>query len=123
MNFITRVINIKESGMRVKFDSILTIVNRLIKYTMFISFKKITTASVLTYTILQELINNHRLSKNLSLTETSCSQASFENTHSRTQDKSKMLMTYHSQTDEQSEQMNQTVETYLRHYINKNQNN
>jgi hypothetical protein len=33
----------------VKFDSILTIVNRLIKYTMFISFKKIVTASVLTY--------------------------------------------------------------------------
>ncbi len=34
-----------------------------------------------------------------------------------------MLTAYHSQTDEQSEQMNQTVKMYLRHYINKNQNN
>ncbi len=37
--------------------------------------------------------------------------------------KHKMLTAYHSQTDEQSEQMNQTVEMYLRHYVNKNQNN
>ncbi len=35
----------------------------------------------------------------------------------------KMLTTYHSQTNEQSKQMNQMVETYLRHYVNRNQNN
>jgi len=35
----------------------------------------------------------------------------------------KMLTAYHSQTDEQSKQMNQTVEMYLRHYVNRNQNN
>ncbi len=34
-----------------------------------------------------------------------------------------MSTAYHSQTNEQSEQMNQTVETYLRHYVNKNQDN
>jgi len=39
------------------------IVNRLIKYTMFISFKKTVTAPVLVYIILQELISNHELSK------------------------------------------------------------
>ncbi len=37
--------------------------------------------------------------------------------------KHKMSTAYHSQTDEQSKQMNQMVKTYLRHYINKNQNN
>jgi hypothetical protein len=58
-----KVTNVKGFGMRSEIDSILTIVDRLIKYTMFISFKKTATASVLTYTILQELINNHRLSK------------------------------------------------------------
>jgi hypothetical protein len=78
MNFITKLLTSKNPAWGVKFDSILTIVDRLTKYTMFISFKKTTTASVLMYTILQELINNHRLSKNLSLTETSCLQASFE---------------------------------------------
>jgi len=63
MNFITKLLTSKNSAWGVKFDSILTIVDRLIKYTMFISFKKTATASVLTYTILQELVNNHRLSK------------------------------------------------------------
>ncbi len=35
----------------------------------------------------------------------------------------KMLTAYHPQTNEQSKQMNQTVETYLRHYVNRNQDN
>ncbi len=63
MNFITKLPTSKDSAWGVKFNSILTIVDRLTKYTMFISFKKTTTASVLMYIILQELINNHRLSK------------------------------------------------------------
>jgi hypothetical protein len=62
MNFITKLLTSKNLAWEVKFNSILTIVDRLTKYTMFISFKK-TTASVLTYIILQELINNHELSK------------------------------------------------------------
>jgi len=63
MNFITKLSTLKDSAWRVKFNSILTIVDRLIKYTMFISFKKTATASVLMYIILQELVNNHGLSK------------------------------------------------------------
>jgi hypothetical protein len=63
--------------MGVKFDSILTIVDRLTKYTMFIPFKETATAPVLAYTILQELVSNHGLPKSLSPTEISCSQASF----------------------------------------------
>jgi len=63
MNFITKLSMSKNSTWEVKFNSILTIVDRLIKYIMFISFKEITTASVLMYIILQELINNHKLSK------------------------------------------------------------
>jgi hypothetical protein len=75
MNY-NKVINIK-IWHEVKFNSILTIVDRLTKYTMFIPFKKTATAPVLTYIILQELVSNHGLSKNLSSTEISCSQASF----------------------------------------------
>jgi len=108
----------------VKFNSILTIVDRLTKYTMFISFKKTTTASVLMYTILQELINNHELSKEFITDRDKLFTSKFwEMLTAELEINHKMLMMYHSQTDEQSEWMNQTVKTYLRHYVNKNQNN
>jgi len=63
MNFIIKLLKFKDSAWGVRFNSILIIVNRLIKYMMFISFRETATASVLMYIILQELISNHRLSK------------------------------------------------------------
>ncbi len=124
MNFITKLLTSKNLAWEVKFDSILTIVDRLTKYTMFISFKKTATASVLTYIILQELINNHRLSKKFITDRNKLFTSKFwEMLTAELRINHKMLMAYHSQTDEQSKWMNQTVETYLRHYVNKNQNN
>ncbi len=124
MNFITKLSTSKNLAWGVKFNSILTIVDRLVKYTMFISFKKTTTASVLMYTILQELINNHRLSKEFIIDRNKLFTSKFwETLTAELRINHKMLTAYHSQMNEQSEQMNQMVEMYLRHYINKNQNN
>jgi len=124
MNFITKLLTSKNPAWGVKFDSILTIVDRLTKYTMFISFKETATASVLTYTILQELINNHKLSKKFITDRDKLFTSKFwEMLTAELRINHKMSMTYHSQTDEQSKWMNQTVETYLRHYVNRNQNN
>ena len=87
-----------------KFDSILTIVDRLTKYTMFISFKETATASVLTYIILQELINNHELSKKFIINRDKLFTSKFRETlTAELRINHKMLTTYHSQTDEQSE--------------------
>jgi len=108
----------------VKFNSILTIVDRLTKYTMFISFKKTTTASVLMYIILQELINNHELSKKFITDRDKLFTSKFwEMLTAELRINHKMSTAYHPQTDEQSERMNQTVKTYLRHYVNRNQDN
>ncbi len=124
MNFITKLLTSKNSAWRVKFNSILTIVDRLIKYIMFISFKKTTTASVLMYIILQELINKHRLSKKFITDRDKLFTSKFwKMLTAELRINQKMLTAYHSQMNEQSEQMNQTVKTYLRHYVNKNQNN
>ncbi len=107
-----------------KFDSILTIVDRLTKYTMFIPFKETATAPVLTYTILQELVSNHGLSKEFITDRDKLFTSKFwEMLTAELRINHKMSTAYHSQTDKQSEQMNQTVETYLRHYVNRNQNN
>ncbi len=124
MNFITKLLTSKDSAWGVKFNSILTIVDRLTKYTMFISFKKTTTAPVLMYIILQELINNHELSKEFITDRDKLFTSKFwETLTAELRINHKMLTAYHSQTDEQSKQMNQMVETYLRHYVNRNQNN
>ncbi len=124
MNFITKLSMSKDSAWEVKFNSILTIVDRLIKYTMFISFKKTVTASVLMYTILQELINNHGLSKKFITNRDKLFTSKFwETLTAELKINHKMSTTYHSQTDGQSKQMNQTVKMYLRHYVNRNQNN
>jgi len=124
MNFITKLSTSKDPAWGVKFNSILTIVDRLTKYTMFISFKKTTTASVLMYIILQELVNNHELSKEFIINRDKLFTSKFwETLTAELRINHKMLTAYHPQTDEQSEQMNQTVETYLRHYVNKNQDN
>jgi len=124
MNFIMKLLTSKDLAWGVKFDSILTIVDRLTKYTMFISFKETTTAPVLTYTILQELINNHRLSKEFITDRDKLFTSKFwEMLTAELRINHKMLTAYHSQTDGQSKQMNQTVKTYLRHYVNRNQNN
>jgi len=124
MNFITKLPTSKDPAWGVKFNSILTIVDRLTKYTMFISFKKTTTAPVLMYTILRELVSNHELSKEFITDRDKLFTSKFwETLTAELRINHKMSMAYHPQTDEQSKQMNQTVETYLRHYVNKNQNN
>jgi len=71
---------------------------------MFISFKKTATASVLTYTILQELINNHRLSKEFITDRDKLFTSKFwETLTAKLKINHKMSTAYHLQTDEQSE--------------------
>jgi len=124
MNFITKLPTSKDLAWGVKFDSILTIVDRLTKYTMFISFKETVTAPVLTYTILQELVSNHGLSKEFITDRDKLFTSKFwETLTAELEINHKMLTAYHSQTDRQSKRMNQTVKTYLRHYVNRNQDN
>jgi len=124
MNFITKLLTSKDPAWGVKFDSILTIVDRLTKYTMFIPFKETATAPVLTYIILQELVSNHGLPKEFITDRDKLFTSKFwETLTAELRINHKMLTAYHSQTDRQSKWMNQTVETYLRHYVNRNQDN
>jgi len=107
MNFITKLSTSKNSAWEVKFNSILTIVDRLTKYTMFISFKKTATASVLTYTILQELINNHRLSKEFITNRDKLFTSKFwKMLTAELKINHKMSTAYHPQMNKQSKQMN-----------------
>ncbi len=124
MDFITKLPTSKDPAWGVKFDSILTIVDRLTKYTMFIPFKETATAPVLAYTILRELVSNHGLPKEFITDRDKLFTSKFwETLTAELGINHKMSTAYHPQTDGQSKQMNQTVETYLRHYVNRNQDN
>ena len=124
MNFIVKLSPLKNSAWGVRFDSILMIVDQLTKYTMFISFRESATASVLTYIILQELVSNHELSKKFITDQDKLFMSKFwETLTAELGIWHKLFTAYHSQTDGQTERMNQTVETYLWHYVSKTQEN
>jgi len=107
MNFIMKLSSSKNSTWKVWFDSILMIVNRLIKYMMFISFKETATVSVLIYIILQELISNYELSKEFIINKDKLFMSKFWKTlTAKLKIKRKMLTVYHLQTDEQSKWIN-----------------
>ena len=91
---------------------------------MFIFFKKTATTSVLIYVILQELVSNHRLSKKFIINKDKLFISKFWRIFTaKLEIKHKLLTAYHSQMNEQSEWMNQTVNIYLHHYVNQKQNN
>ena len=114
----------KNLAWKVRFDSILIIVNRLMKYMIFISFRETATASVLMYIILWELISNYELSKKFIINRDKLFTSKFwEMLTAELEIKHKMLMTYHSQMNKQSKWMNQTVKIYLWHYVNTKQSN
>ena len=65
MDFIIKLLKFKDSATIIEYDSILMIVNRLIKYSHIISFKEKFTAKQLETIILNRLIKYHGISKNI----------------------------------------------------------
>ena len=65
MNFIIKLLKSKNPATIIEYDSILMIMNRLIKYSHIISFKKKFTAKQLETIILNRLIKYHEISKNI----------------------------------------------------------
>jgi len=104
MDFITKLPLSEDPAWEVKFDSILIIVDRLTKYTMFIPFRETATAPVLAYTILRELVSNHELSKEFITDRDKLFTSKFwETLTAELRIKHNMSTAYHPQTDRQSE--------------------
>ena len=123
LNFIIKLLKFKERVTEAIYDFILIIVNRLIKYSYFLSYKKANTAKDLVYTFFRTIIANHGLSdeiiSNRDKLFTSKFWKSFVN---QLEINHKLFMIYHSQTNEQTERMNQTLKQYFKCYINYRQN-
>ena len=100
------------------------VVDRLTKYAHFIPWKEKGNAEDLAKVILKEIIANHGIPQSIISNRDKLFTSKFWNTWTQQLGtKIKLLTAYHPRTDRQTEQTNQTLEQYLRHYINFKQNN
>ena len=100
MNFIIKLLLFKNIIMAVKYDSILLVVNKLIKYADFILWRKKGNVENIAKVMLKEIICNHNISQSIIFNRDKCFTFKFCNTWTRQLGtKVKLLAAYHSQTD------------------------
>jgi len=106
------------------YDSIWVVTDRLTKYAHFVPYKEESTAEDLAYTYLREVACQRGSPRSVitdrGTTFTSKFWASFM---AQLGTKHKMSTAYHPQTDRETERLNQTLEQYLRCYLNYQQDN
>ena len=119
MNFIIKLFKSKDSTIKEEYDAILIIVNWLMKYSHIIVFKKKYTAEQLRHIVMNRLIRYHRISKRIISDRNKLFTSNYwKILISLLEIKLRMSTAYHSETDDQTERMNQSLKQYLRHYIN-----
>lgn len=104
-------------------DSIFVVVDRLSKKAYFIPVKESSTAEDLAYVFFRNIYANHGLPNEIISDRGSTFMSKFwQSLMARIGLKHKASTAYHPQTDGQTERINQIVETYLRCYVNFDQN-
>src|SRR2546430_14556188 len=106
------------------YDSIWVITDRLTKYGYFIPYIEASTAKDLAYTFTRVVIANHGVPKTVISDRGTIMNSKFWKTLTvRLGIQWKPSTAYHPQTDGQPEQLNQTLEQYLRCYVDQEQDN
>ena len=124
MDFIVKFPKSKDPTTKEEYDSILVIVDKLTKYSHIIPFREKYSAEQLGTIVLDRLIWYHGIPKGI----TSDRDKLFTSNYWKTLipllgTRLRMSTAYHPQTDGQTERTNQSLEQYLRHYVNDTQNN
>ena len=119
MNFIIKLPKSTNLAIGDRYDSILVIVDKLIKYSHIIACKKKFNAKQLRYIILNRLIRYHDILKGLTSDKDKLFTSNYWKTLLLMLDtKLRMSTAYHLVTNGQIERTNQSLEQYLRHYVN-----
>ena len=124
MDFVVKLSKSKDPATDEPYDSIMVIVDKLTKYAIMVPFKETFNAEQLGHVLLDRLIRDHGIPKGI----TSDRDKLFTSNYWRTLigaigTKLRLSTAFHPQTDGQTERTNQTMEAYLRHYVNSSQNN
>ena len=124
MNFIIKLLKLKDATIKEEYNMILIIVNWLTKYSHIIIFKEKYTTEQLKHIVMNRLIKYHEISKEIFSDRDKLFTSNYWKTLiSLLKIKLRMSTIYHSETDSQIKRINQSLEQYLRHYINSTQNN
>ena len=124
MDFITGLPLSEDPVTGLKYDSILVMVDRLTKYSHYIPCNKSLSADQLAHLVLDRLVRYNGIPKNFITDRDKLFTSNYWKTLvAGLGIKHRMSTAYHPQTDGQIERMNQTLEVYLRSYLNFAQDN
>ncbi|KAI7201342.1 hypothetical protein KC365_g18742, partial [Hortaea werneckii] len=124
MDFITKLPASKDPATGVVYDSILVMVDTLTKYAHFIPCKESMAAMELAYLVLDRLIRHHGIPESFITDRDKLFTSNFwKSLMGQIGIKHKLSTAFHPETDGQTERTNQSLEAYLRHYVNYAQNN
>ena len=119
MDFVVKLPRSEDLVTKVKYDSILVVVDKLTKYAHLILWRETGTASELANVLLKELVSQRGLPTKIISDQDKLLTLKFWNTWTKQLGiDTRMSTAYHPQTDRQTERTNQTMEQYLRHYVN-----
>ena len=124
MDFVVKLPKSMDPATRVLYDSIMVIVDKLVKYALMLPFKETWDASQLGFILLDRVVRDHGVPVSI----TSDRDKLFTSNYWRTLiagigTRLRMSTAYHPETDGQTERTNQIMEQYLRHYVSFRQDN
>ncbi len=124
MDFVVKLPPSKDKWTGQEYDSILVINDRLTKYAYMIPYKEASTAEDLANVFLRTIVANHGTPDEIISDRDKLFTSKFWTTlMAALGTKRKLSTAFHPQTDGQTERTNQTMEAYLRCYVNYKQNN
>jgi hypothetical protein len=124
IDWIVKLPKSTEPGTGKEYDSIMVIVDKLTKYVHFLPYLECSTAEHLAYWFLRVVVANHGMPKGIISDRDKLLTSKFwQSLTKQLGTKSKMSTAYHPETNGQTERMNQTLEQYLRFYLNQRQDN
>ena len=123
-DFITGLPKSKDPVNHVEYDSIWVIVDRLVKYAYFLPFREDCTAEQLAFAFIRQYLDKHGIPEKIVSDRDKLFTSKFGTSFFKQIGvKLKFSTAYHPQSDGQTERLNQTLEQYLRSYVNYQQDN
>ena len=124
MDFVVKLPKSKNPTTQEIYDSIMVMVDKLTKYVLMIPFKKSYKTDQFGFILLDRLVKDHGIPASITSNKNKFFTSNYWKTlMSAIGTKLKMSTIYHPETDGQTKKINQSMETYFRHYVNVKQNN